>query len=254
VEVYPWILQQRCIDVQPIVTAPTPIRNKCEFTFGYQYFWPPSIGDRSAQSPVEVAYPEASLNLEGVAAQSNEATSIASAKPEATKVPAVGFMVTGWAGGVSFSNSLPNIPSEAVAIVDIVNTFLLSSQLAPYDCTNHCGFWRILTFRVSRRTRECLVIIQHNSPTSANASFKPEHVSTIPHEDSVTAIFAAEREKLISMLVDADLPSESVQSFLKVTSIFFQEFSGLSNPSPEHPVQVQSGTSWKICLFFTSES
>jgi tRNA (uracil-5-)-methyltransferase len=240
VEIYPWILQQRGIDVQPIVTAPTPLRNKCEFTFGYQYLWPSSMNDLSAQVCME--NPDAHLDIEDRAERSNGTTSITSAEPKSTKVPAVGFMVTGWSGGVSFSNSLRNIPSEITAIVDITNIFLLSSQLAPYDCTNHCGFWRILTVRVSRRTQECMVVVQHNSPTSANAAYNRDSVDGMPKEgfsqSNVISIFAAEREKLIAMLTDAELPSVSAQSFIKVTSIFFQEFSGLSNPSPEHPVQV----------------
>jgi hypothetical protein len=173
---------------------------------------------------------------------------------EATKVPAVGFMVTGWAGGVSFLSSLPNIPYEVSMIVDIVNSFLLTSPLVPYDSTTHTGFWRILTIRTSRRTKECMIIIQHNNPPSeitplaaipAHSSYDSGHVTkeTEALVDGNT-IFAKERDRLVSLLVNADLltsPSEAALPpiTIKVTSIFFQEFSGLSNPPPEHPVQVR---------------
>lgn len=237
-DVYPWILHQRSIDVQSIVTAPTPIRNKCELTFGYQYSWPSPEGDNNTKVSVKVEDSGTMQNMEGTAERYNGTpnTAVNDSQSEPTKVPAVGFMVTGWAGGVSFSNSLPNIPSEVGAIVEMINAFLLSSQFTPYDCTNHSGFWRILTVRVSRRTQECMIVIQHNSPLSTKAAFKQDAILNDNSQNGVTSAFAAERQRLIAILAGAELPSEN--NFVKVTSIFFQEFSGLSNPSPEHPVQV----------------
>jgi len=98
-----------------------------------------------------------------------------------------------------------------------------------------------------------MIIIQHNSPTSAKAAINPDLVDIIstedPLESDLSSIFASERERLISLLVEAELPTALGESCtrIKVTSIFFQEFSGLSNPSPEHPVQVRS---FKMnCLF-----
>ena len=232
--VYPWILQQRCIDIQPIITAPTPLRNKCEMTFGYQYTFPAATSSSNdeceATMPDESSEVAANVDVPGVA----PATVV-----EPTKVPAVGFMVTGWAGGVSFSNALPNVPYEVSMIVDIVNKFLLDSPLEPYDCTTHTGFWRILTIRTSRRTKECMIIIQHNSPPS-------ELNATADSETPVdcATIVANEKERLVSLLVNADLltvppDQDATSTLIKVTSLFFQEFSGLSNPSPEHPVLVQ---------------
>jgi tRNA (uracil-5-)-methyltransferase len=241
IEVYPWILQQRCIDVQPIVAAPTPLRNKCEFTFGYQYLWPSPKCDSATQPLTKPSCggDTSNLDLKGVPTLTDSAAT----EQRPLKIPAVGFMVTGWAGGVSFSNSLQNIPNEAGVVVSIVNDFLAESKLAPYDCTTHRGFWRILTLRTSRRTQECMIIIQHNSPSSAVALVDPELGTSANGEGSCvtdwTTVFATEKARLISLLVDSELPTESSLPPVKVTSIFFQEFSGLSNPPPEHPVQVR---------------
>ena len=251
--IYPWILHQRCIDILPIVTAPTPLRNKCELTFGYQYMFPEGTTSTIADS--ECAMNDAAT-VTGVPIAADEQVEIATTTNEIVplKVPAVGFMVTGWAGGVSYSNTLPNMPYEVSMIVDIVNSFLLNSPLVPYDCKTHTGFWRILTIRTSRRTKECMIIIQHNSPTSDLAPVGASSDNCTNHHLQVSAadmetkvdtntIFANEKERLISLLINANLltdsSTEAVPTIIKVTSIFFQEFSGLSNPPPEHPVQVR---------------
>jgi tRNA (uracil-5-)-methyltransferase len=253
VSIYPWILQQRCIDMLPIVTAPTPLRNKCELTFGYQYMFPEvASGNNECEVTISDGVNEVSSNDP---TESDTVTPLGHVEPR--KVPAVGFMVTGWAGGVSFSNTLPNIPYEVGMIVEIVNTFLLDSPLVPYDCATHTGFWRILTIRTSRRTKECMIIIQHNSapselPAKLSKTTSGTDVGTVCTQISAdteapvdcNTIVANEKERLVSLLVNADLLTappdhETAPIVIKVTSIFFQEFEGLSNPSPEHPVQVR---------------
>lgn len=196
--------------MQPIVAAPTPLRNKCEFTFGYQYLF----DDDKETNSHEVEKEENGDTIS-----------------EPRKVPAIGFMVTGWAGGVSFSDTLSNIPSEAGAVVSIVNSFLSTSPLIPYDSKAHQGFWRILTMRTSRRTQECMIIIQHSPAASGGQGDAVSY--------NFTKEFETERVRLVSLLTEADLPSGPGEQPLKVTSIFFQEFGGLSNPTPEHPVQVR---------------
>jgi tRNA (uracil-5-)-methyltransferase len=60
-------------------------------------------------------------------------------------------------------------------------------------------------------------------------------------ESSYAASFESEKNRLLARLVSAELPSASANGAkeppLKVTSVFFQEFDGLSHPPPEHPVQ-----------------
>jgi tRNA (uracil-5-)-methyltransferase len=193
--VYDWVLQRRSIDTAEIISAPTPLRNKCEFTFGYHYLFKDT---------------------------DKEGTDVEADPP---KIPAVGFMATGWAGGVSSPNCCENIPTEACAIGDIVNGFLSNSPLVPYDSKLHNGFWRTLTIRSSRRTMECMVIIMHAPTVGKDGIDNSEH-------------FETEKTRLLSLLTAAELPVEDQQPPLKVTSIFFQEYDGLSAPSPEHPVQV----------------
>jgi tRNA (uracil-5-)-methyltransferase len=72
---------------------------------------------------------------------------------------------------------------------------------------------------------ECMVIIVHAPPVGKDGIDNSEH-------------FEKEKARLLSILTAAELPVPD-QAPLKVTSIFFMEFDGLSNPSPEHPVQVR---------------
>jgi tRNA (uracil-5-)-methyltransferase len=197
VEMYDWLKPKRCIELGDIVSAPSILRNKCEFTFGYRY---------NAKSTDENAGDDA----------------------ETVKVPAVGFMATGWSGGVSRPHCCDNIPSEVCALVDTVDAFLSTSPLPPYDSKVHQGFWRLLTVRTSRRTKECMVIVVHSPVTGGvgDTSDFSEH-------------FEKEKTRLVSLLTDATLPV-GPDDTMKVTSIFFQEFAGLSNPTPDHPVQVRT--------------
>jgi tRNA (uracil-5-)-methyltransferase len=242
--IYPWILQQRCIDVQTIISAPTPLRNKCELTFGYQYntntIMSETLNDATEQDSNE--YDTSKPVSETIAG-------VTTRDVEPIKIPAVGFMVTGWAGGVSFSNTLPNIPNEVGDIVHRVNEFLLSSPFVPYDCTTHTGFWRILTIRTSRRTQECMIIIQHNSVQSLSNNVPGSEDDKIVSDDTIdwATLFVKEKERLISLLINAELRTEADPPSIAVTSIFLQEFSGLSNPSPEHPVQVCCGYNTVYC-------
>jgi tRNA (uracil-5-)-methyltransferase len=195
IEVYDWVQQRRAIDCFEIISAPTPLRNKCEFTFGYRYLFKETDKDGN------------DIDVE--------------ADPES--IPAVGFMATGWAGGVSRPDCCANIPAEACAMADIFDAFLANSPLLPYDSKVHTGFWRTLTIRTSRRTEECMLVILHAPPVEKDGIDNSEH-------------FAKEKARLLSILTAAELPVPD-QAPIKVTSIFFQEFDGQSSPSPDHPIQ-----------------
>lgn len=201
---YPWLHGERSIFVQDITSAPSPLRNKCEFTFGYRYLFENSNTD------------ENQIISEG-------------GDTEPTKIPAVGFMVTGWAGGVSRPHVCQNIPTEACQLVDLVDAFLETSPLPPYDTKLHAGFWRMMTLRTSRRTRECMIIVQH-TPVSGG----------VGDDSNYAEHFETERARLASVLTTAELQIPDDEP-MKVTSVFFQEFGGLSHPPPEHPVQVSEG-------------
>lgn len=190
---------KRSIVVENVVPVPSPIRNKVEFTFGYRYlFDETTTGDQSSDV-------------------------------EPPKVPAVGFMILGWAGGVSKPHGCPNIGPEFCAVSDLVDTFLKDSPLPPYDSIAHTGFWRFLAIRASRRTRECMVIFTH-SPSSGGQGETAEwsaHIET-------------EKTRLIELLKSVQLPVPG-QDPIQVTSIFFQEYGGLSAPSPDDPADLAYG-------------
>jgi hypothetical protein len=217
VKEYEWLKQKRPIEVLEIIPAPSLLRNKSEFTFGHK------------------CASELKQNEDGT---------------EPKPIPAVGFMASGWSGGVSLPHECQNIPSEACAIVDIANEFLLTSPMPPYDSKTHRGFWRFLTARTSRRTGQCMIVVVHAPPTGG-AGAKDE-------TDDYSSVFEPEKERLVSMLTEKQLklkvprelppvenfesrdPKDEEDSPVFVTSIFFQEYDGLSNPKPEHPVQVSS--------------
>lgn len=254
VPMYDWIEEKRAIEVLQIMPSPNILeyRNKCELNFGYRHEIDPSKKNDDES------------NQDGA---SEEKSSVL------RKIPSVGFMASGWSGGVSRPHILANIPSEACAIADIVEEFLATSPIPPYDSKAHRGLWRMLTIRISKRTRECMLIIMH-APPSGGAGAKDE-------SDDYSAIFENEKARLLSMLTGRDLPTPkrdydatskeaegakevpeagersppgpirdeevtkepavtetlSPPSPIQVTSVYFQEYSGLSNPGPEHPVQ-----------------
>lgn len=246
VPVYDWVNGKKAIDVQSILPSPkqTQYRNKCEMNFGYRYEL-----DARQENTGDSTAPDLDANT----------------GPAMSKIPSVGFMASGWAGGVSHPHMLANIPSEACAIVDVVNAFLKDSPTLPYDSKAHRGLWRVMTVRTSRRTKECMVIIMH-APPSGGLGAKDE-------TDDYSRVFESEKARLVSMLTGSELtvpkrdykvvttdeeavetseqtvatgqvesrnPTEADESpdTIRVTSVFFQEYDGVSSPSPEHPVQV----------------
>ena len=100
-----------------------------------------------------------SQHTETLEAQS--ATKTTSNLQAVTKLSSVGFMASGWSGGVSKPHCCANIPSEMCTLVDVLEEFLKDSRSPPYDPKNHTGFWRYLTVRTSRRTQQCLIVLVH---------------------------------------------------------------------------------------------
>jgi tRNA (uracil-5-)-methyltransferase len=77
-----------------------------------------------------------------------------------------------------------------------------------------------------------MIIVQHTPAASGGQGEMDESFD-------FTKEFETERARLFSLLIQAELPTTPNGPFVKVTSIFFQEFEGLSSPPPEHPVQVR---------------
>lgn len=175
---YAWIQAKGSKDnpvirVNPLVVAPSPLRNKCEFTVG----------------------------------ASDDGN---------TNKPAAGFMASGWSGGVAFYDDLPHIPAEMTEVVHRCNAFWnTTTQFPPYSPITNTGFWRMLTVRASRRTGQCMVMVQHNRPCEHRHE---TNVDTDAEDALKVERFAAERQQLIDLLTASPLSPE-----VKVTSIFFQE-------------------------------
>jgi tRNA (uracil-5-)-methyltransferase len=178
VPMYDWIKEKRAIEVLQILPSPkiTEYRNKCELNFGYR------LELDTSQTNDGESTRESANEEDGVVMR---------------KIPSVGFMASGWSGGVSRPHILANIPSEACAITDILEEFLATSSIPPYDSYEHRGMWRMLTVRISERTRECMLIIMH-APPSGGVGAKDD-------TDKYTDVFESEKARLLSMLVGRDL-------------------------------------------------
>ena len=117
-----------------------------------------------------------------------------------------------------------------------------SVQLISFSL-KHSGLWRTVTIRFSYRTGTCMVIIQHAPPTGGAGARECG-------SDDYSEHFESEKKRLIEVLTKAPIPlptrdipsndfndSLSLKEPLRVTSMYFQEYGGLSNPTADHPVQ-----------------
>jgi len=232
---YGWLKEKEPIKNSKILEAPRKIeyRNKCELTFGFRHAH--ELDDNGQPIKLEVAESEANSSEDGKSED----------KMKIVKTPAVGFMAGGWSGGVSNPHCLSNIPDVVCGIADVLNKFLETSPVPVYNSRDHRGVWRTVTIRSSERTKQCMVILVH-APASGAAGRREDG------SDDYSAAFEGEKERLIKMLTekipkptrtypgcseDKSKPGENEFDDIAVTSLFFQEFEGLSNPPPEHPVQ-----------------
>mmetsp|Transcript_15277 Transcript_15277/g.18594 ORF Transcript_15277/g.18594 Transcript_15277/m.18594 type:complete len:709 (+) Transcript_15277:57-2183(+) len=238
--VFDWMKSKKPIDLKPIIKAPKQFeyRNKSELTFGYMHSYDDGCNTKN----------EIDGKIDMSEKDQNEMNAkVGDKERKIIKTPAVGFMAGGWAGGVSSPHYAANIPDIVCGISEIVNEFLRTSPIPPYLAKEHRGVWRFITIRSSDRTKECMIVICH-APASGGAGAKDD-------SDDYSAVFESEKERLVKMLTDKipkpkRMYSSSAEAEEKskcteddtycdyqVTSLFFQEFDGLSNPQPQHPVQ-----------------
>jgi len=282
IKLYDWVAQPRAIEMEQVVPSPLmyEYRNKCEFTVGYRLV-DDSVKEEMKEEEVKkeevqitevkkeaeedwvmvdgnVKTEEASDSAKDASSEIKDKETTPPAQPKAfQKVPAVGFLAQGWAGGVYSPHTLQNMPNWSCGLADIFNNFISSSKVPPYDTKLHRGMWRTITLRCSLRTKECMVIVLH-APAKGGAGAKEDG------SDDYTSVFEDEKQRLVNMLTKNVIPTPTrffpenhdyekmkKQSNgeggegIRVTSIYFQKFDGLSNPKPEHPVQHVYG---KDCL------
>mmetsp|Transcript_13134 Transcript_13134/g.28507 ORF Transcript_13134/g.28507 Transcript_13134/m.28507 type:complete len:757 (+) Transcript_13134:45-2315(+) len=231
-ELYEWLKGKKGINIEDVLPSPQVVgyRNKSEFTFGHR-------------------------NIKGVEGKDGGTS---------TRVPSVGFLPFGWKSDVASPHCLQNIPSEMCGIADVFNAFLIDCPLPPYQAGIHRGVWRTITIRSSARTGQIMIIVVHAPPEGA-AGARECGSDAYSRE-----VFEKERDRLVKMLTEGcipmpprDLPESPADSetggnaevvkdekvtpalnaeeegtiSFKVTSIYFQEFDGLSHPTANHPVQ-----------------
>mmetsp|Transcript_30833 Transcript_30833/g.62153 ORF Transcript_30833/g.62153 Transcript_30833/m.62153 type:complete len:748 (+) Transcript_30833:59-2302(+) len=254
-KIYEWVGERRAIEMESVVASPRlfEYRNKCEFTCGYRHSKVEKEevakvggedGDDVMKSVEDGAVTDVAKEEEVAAPEAKEEVAPAGAEEAIQKTAAAGFLAQGWSGGVYLPHCLQNMPDWSCGLADIFNEFLATSSIPPYDSKVHRGIWRTITLRCSLRTREIMVIVVH---APAGGGVGKRDCGT----DDYSTVFESEKQRLVDMLTkDAiltpsrDFPEgykkeeeETSGDGMKVTSIFFQEYVGLSNPPPEHPVQ-----------------
>lgn len=233
------------IRLEPILPSPytTQYRNKVELTFGYAFEEKDDDPKRS--------------------------------------VPIVGFTPQGWKGPVYKPHCCQNVPKVISLLSDVVNNFLKDSPIPPYNSFQHLGVWRTLTIRFSKRTEQIMLIVVHAPPASQAGSKDQNTSENQVSSNDYSSVWESEKKRLIDMLTSQEfilddpshkeepwnpsstssdvvgkLPTKSSlisypnyensngegkSKVVKVTSIYFQEYAGLSNPTPSHPVQHSYG-------------
>ncbi|KAF0699640.1 Aste57867_9823 [Aphanomyces stellatus] len=132
---------------------------------------------------------------------------------DANRAPVVGFRFGTYKNGlvsVGAPHDCINVPDGMKAIVSTFQAFLNASTLPVYDVLTHEGVWRLLTIRASVATKEVMVCVQAN----------PSAVDAEAWTDAKAALVAA----LTTAHAD-------------IKSMFVQEYTGVSAPEEDHPVE-----------------
>jgi tRNA (uracil-5-)-methyltransferase len=129
--------------------------------------------------------------------------------------PCVGFRLGLFREGsvvVSKPDECINVPSEMKAVCAVMQSVLETSAIPVYNVHTKTGVWRVLTVRQSVNTDDLMVMVQVNSAGKT--------------AEEMTAI----KDLAVQRLTD------SSNSF-KVTSMYIQQYEGLSAPSDNDPVE-----------------
>ncbi|ETO71542.1 23S rRNA (uracil-5-)-methyltransferase RumA [Phytophthora nicotianae P1976] len=129
--------------------------------------------------------------------------------------PCVGFRLGLFREGsvvVSKPDECINVSKEMKAVCAVMQNILETSDVPVYNVTTKSGVWRVLTVRQSVNTGKLMVMVQVNP------------------KDKTDEERAAVKDLVVKRLTDES------NSF-KITSIFMQEYEGLSAPSDNDPVE-----------------
>ncbi|EME26994.1 tRNA (uracil-5-)-methyltransferase homolog A [Galdieria sulphuraria] len=151
----------------------------------------------------------------------NEFTIGFSYKDDGLSIETVGFALglfrEGEVGVASVNEECVTTSKKAIAIANILEVFIRSSQLPAYDKRTHKGFWRQATVREGFRTKEILVLIQ------------------VQTEGFDRNIIHKETSRIVEFLLSS---SQSIN--LEVHGIVLQEHNGISNfvPTDKCPITI----------------
>ncbi|OWZ15341.1 23S rRNA (uracil-5-)-methyltransferase RumA [Phytophthora megakarya] len=129
--------------------------------------------------------------------------------------PCLGFRLGLFREGsvvVSKPDECINVSNEMKAVCAVMQNIVETSDVPVYNVNTKAGVWRVLTVRQSVNTDDLMVMVQVNP-----ANKTPEER-------------AAVKDLVVKRLTDASNP-------FKITSIFMQEYEGLSAPSDNDPVE-----------------
>lgn len=138
--------------------------------------------------------------------------------------PCVGFRIgTYKSGSVSIAEPslCNNVPESMVYITQQMQHFIENSKFKCYDRESQDGVWRSLLVRWSDRTQDLMVMVQVK-----------------PVVDRVEE-YEMEKQSLIN-----DLSANDAK--FKVTSLYWQDFDGVSAPKEDHPVMHVAGKEHSI--------
>lgn len=136
--------------------------------------------------------------------------------------PCVGFRLGLFRDGLittSKPDDCVNVSQTMKHVVVAVQNLIETAGYPVYDVKSQEGVWRMLTVRESERTQDLMVVVQ----------VKPPQVETKGEGGDDSKVMDDLKQKIIATLTDAALP-------VKVTSIFLQEYAGVSAPSEDDPV------------------
>jgi hypothetical protein len=105
VAVYDWLNHKRSIVVDDIISVPSPLRNKSEFTFGYRYLLPESLPPNkdTEETATESILPS---YAEPIVATGDELSATTTTSSIPKRIPAVGYVFVSTRGFLMEPNTL----------------------------------------------------------------------------------------------------------------------------------------------------
>lgn len=201
-------------DGQVVKTAPIVLANKTSFSSGEPLTFTAFASHKGLCCPTDSIHP--SPVTEGYRNKCEFSIGF-----DLEGKPCVGFRLGLFRDGLittSKPDDCVNVSQTMKHVCVAVQNLVETAGYPVYDVKSQEGVWRMLTVRESERTQDLMVVVQ----------VKPPQLQTEDGGDDSEAMDDL-KQKVIAALTDASLS-------VKVTSIFLQEYAGVSAPSEDDPV------------------